>query len=86
MQNVLEGKYFHSLIQKDKAIRIQWQGLVLGSPEQGWYLVQLFSWLTGEPTAQCLVPFEQMRDWLFYSDTDAMSHSYEYGEAKQFRR
>jgi hypothetical protein len=65
----LVGKYFHSANENNK---IEWQGVVIGEPQPGWYLVQLFEWASGEPTVQRLVPIEKMIGWLFYADADAM--------------
>ena len=66
----LVGKYFHSANETNK---IEWQGMVIGEPHPGWYLVQLFEWASGEPSVQRLVPIEKMVGWLFYPDADAMT-------------
>ena len=71
----LIGKYFHSANENNK---VEWQGLVIGEPQRGWYLVELFDWASGEPSVQRLVPIEKMTGWLFYSDRDAMTSSYKY--------
>ena len=80
--NFLAGKFFHSLGEDGK---VKWQGFVLGSPEPGWYLVQLFEWLMGEPNVCKLVQFEEMSKWLFYQDQESMIFSYEYGVASRLR-
>ena len=64
------GKYFHSVNETNK---IEWQGVVIGEPQPGWYLVQLFDWTSEEPTVQRLVPIEKMIGWLFYPDAEAMT-------------
>lgn len=46
-----------------------WQGCVVAEPAPGTYLVELFSWLWGQPTEQLLVRIEDMQEWTFY-DTD----------------
>ena len=69
-QEKLVGKYFHSSNETNK---IEWQGMVIGEPHPGWYLVQLFEWVSGEPSVQRLVPIEKMIGWLFYPDADAMT-------------
>ena len=69
----LVGKYFHGANENNK---VEWQGVVIGEPNPGWYLVQLFDWATGNPSAQRLVPIEKMNAWLFYPDRDAMTSSY----------
>jgi hypothetical protein len=66
----LIGKYFHSANETSK---VEWQGLVIGEPHPGWYLVQLFDWSSGEPLVQRLVPIEKMIGWLFYPDSHAMT-------------
>jgi len=66
----LVGKYFHSTNETDK---IEWQGLVIGEPQPGWYLVQLFEWNSGEPTMQRIAPIDKMIGWLFYPDAEAMT-------------
>ena len=69
----LVGKYFHGANENNK---VEWQGVVIGEPHPGWYLVQLFDWASGEPSAQRLVPIEKMNAWLFYPDRDTMTSSY----------
>jgi hypothetical protein len=66
----LVGKYFHSASETTK---IEWQGVVIGEPHPGWYLVQLFDWASGEPSVQRLVPIEKMIGWLFYPNAAAMT-------------
>lgn len=71
----LVGKYFHSANENNK---VEWQGVVIGEPHSGWYLVELFDWASGEPSVQRLVPIENMIGWLFYPDRAAMRSSYKY--------
>jgi len=66
----LVGKYFHSANETNQ---IEWQGVVIGEPHPGWYLVQLFEWASGDPSVQRLVPIEKMISWVFYPDADAMT-------------
>lgn len=73
---------FHSL----KDGKIQWQGYVIGSPAPGLYYVQLFEWLMGDPSTRKLVKLEDMMDWLFYPDDEAMKFSYEHGVASGIKR
>ena len=77
--NPLLGQFFHSL-GADK--KIEWQGCVIGSPEPGWYLVQLFEWTMGEPNVRKLVPLEDMEHWLFYKTAEEMKFSYDKGIAR----
>jgi hypothetical protein len=71
----LVGKYFHSASETSK---IEWQGVVIGEPHPGWYLVQLFDWTSGKPTVQRLVPIKKMIAWLFYPDAEAMTFGSKY--------
>jgi hypothetical protein len=66
----LVGKYFQSANESNQ---IEWQGIVIGEPHPGWYLVQLFEWASGDPSVQRLVPIEKMIGWLFYPDAHAMT-------------
>lgn len=79
-KNVLIGKFFHSLNRQNQ---VHWQGVVLGSPEPGWYLLQLFEWGMGEPSVIRLARFDEMRTWLFYDSASAMKRSYEDGIARE---
>jgi hypothetical protein len=71
----LVGKYFHGANENNK---VEWQGVVIGEPNPGWYLVHLFDWATGTPSVQRLVPIEKMAAWLFHPDRDAMTSSSTY--------
>jgi hypothetical protein len=71
----LVGKYFHSANENNK---VEWQGVVIGEPHPGWYLVQLLEWASGQPSVQRLVPIEKMSGWLFYPHRDAMMSSSTY--------
>jgi hypothetical protein len=53
--NSMIGLFFHS---KNKDGHIEWQGVVIGQPQPGWYLAQLFSWLDGQITNYHLVRIE----------------------------
>lgn len=64
-QDVLVGLWFHSYEIGNSGEEINWQGKVLGRADRS-YLVQLFSWWTGEPTDQVLVRDGDMRRWKFY--------------------
>lgn len=75
------GRYFHSINKEDN--QVKWQGVVIGKPEPGLYLVALFSWDTGLPSVLRLVRIEDMGDWLFYSCSEDMVHSYECGTARE---
>ena len=74
-RETLLGKYFHGTNENS---RVEWQGVIIGEPHLGWYLVQLFDWASGEPNVQRLVPIEKMAAWLFYPDRDTMTSSSTY--------
>ncbi len=77
----LLGQCFHS-IGKDTG-KVEWQGEVIGNPEPGWYLLQLFEWGMGEPNVRRVARIEDMEHWLFYEDAEAMKFSYEHGAARE---
>lgn len=77
----LIGQFFHS-IRKDDG-QLEWQGHIIGNPEPGWYLLQLFEWGMGEPNVNRLMRIEDMEHWLFYSDAEAMMASYREGVARE---
>ena len=79
----LVGHFFHS-IAPDTG-RLQWQGKIIGRPEPGLYLVELFEWLLGEPSARHLVRIEDMAGWLLYADREDMLYSFRYGPARAAR-
>jgi hypothetical protein len=62
--------------------KLTWQGVVIGNPEPGWYLIQLYSHLTGNPTNQRLVKIESMSEWLFFDDKEQMEYSYTHGTVR----
>ncbi len=78
---ILVGQYFHSLGKDDG--KVEWQGVIIGNPEPGWYLVQLFEWLMGEPNVRRLVRIEDMADWLLYEDAKSMKFSWDKGLARE---
>ena len=64
------GKYFHSGNENNK---VEWQGVLIGEPHPGWYLVQLCEWASGDPSVQRLVPIKKMVGWLFYPGASAIT-------------
>lgn len=78
-RNPLVGRFFHSIVLCEicQRERIHWQGYVLGELPDNWYLVQLFSWIAGEPTTQHLVQFQDMKLWWFYDSSADMNFQYE---------
>jgi len=70
----LVGLWFHS---KDEQGQIQWQGHIVGRPEFGLYLVQLFEWIMGYPTFIRMVSMDDMKDWQFYRTDEEMRGWYQ---------
>lgn len=79
-RNPLCGKFFHSIDQDGV---VCWQGYVIGEAQPGFFLVQLFEWMMGEPSTCEIVPFEDMLDWFFYQSADEMRFSYDHGAARR---
>lgn len=63
----LEGKFFHSFDEDNK---LNWQGRVLHSMPDEYFLIQLYSWLDGRPTAQRIISFKDMINWIFYASKE----------------
>ena len=76
----LVGKFFHSLEDE----KIVWQGKILGEEQPGIYIIQLFSWLSGEPSNQRIIRIEEMNEWYFYDTQECLIFSAEHGSAKHF--
>ncbi len=69
--STLKGKYFHSYVDDSGSVTRHWQGLVLREQDSQ-LLVQLFSWLGGDPTYTRLVPTSQVieEQWRFYDSVE----------------
>jgi hypothetical protein len=76
----LEGRHFHTFTPDDK---LHYQGHVLKKISEEFYLVEFFSWLSGEPTYQQIVPLKKMADWWFYASSEDMIYSSEEGPASR---
>ena len=76
----LIGCYFHSINPRGK---VEWQGQVIGRPEPGVYLLQLFERFHGDPNVCRLVKVEDMHGWLFYRDNENLLFAYEHGVARK---
>jgi hypothetical protein len=70
----LTGKVLHSVGLDRKTI--EWQGTFVGLASPGLCRVQLFEWITGQPSEQRLVPATDMRYWLIYESAEAMNNYY----------
>ena len=68
----LSGLWFHSL----QCGKIEWQGRVARDLQDGNYVVQLFGWLTGNPTVRKVISFDQMKEWDFYPTDRDMRYAW----------
>lgn len=57
------GDYFLTF---DASNVLDRQGQIVGSPEPGHYVCQLYSWITGTPTNRVVVPTAELVGWRFY--------------------
>ena len=78
--DVLAGRFFHTIRHEEGCgcRRADWQGKVIGLASADTYLVQLFEWVMGYPSAQRLVPLEELvrRDTEFHDSAEAMNDAY----------
>ena len=70
---LLVGKYFHGFVDD----RLNWQGQILGYVQDGYFLVQTYDWIIGDPDTQYLVNITGMADWVFYDSASEMEDEYE---------
>ena len=76
----LVGRFFHTEIDGPGL-----QGHVVAEVSKGLFLVQLYSWMMGEPTQQVIYGLEDMVEWTFYEDAESWRHDYEYGRVGSIR-
>ncbi len=67
------GSYFHTL--RDDGT-IEKQGVVVERVEEGYYLVEWFSWMDGSPNGRSLFYLAAMQHWRFYATGDEMREAY----------
>ena len=72
-KKALVDKFFHTF----KDGRVEWQGYIVSEPHPGFFLIQLFEWVTGEASCQKLVRIDKMMDWDFYDTDIEMNDTYE---------
>lgn len=70
----LVGQFFHTLDGDGDA---QWQGQIIADLASGYYLCQLFSAFTGEPTNCIIRPISDMMDWRIYLSDDMWREAYD---------
>ena len=73
----LVGKWFHVFDKNE----LTWQGQIIAEVN-GFYLVQLYDWIMGEPTIQKLADLKNMVYWNFYDTVEDMRENYERIERK----
>jgi hypothetical protein len=78
-RRALVGKFFHTF----KNSELEWQGYVVSEPSEGYFLVQLFEWIMGEPSCQKLVRIDDMVGWDLYDTVDDMNDAYQRKWAKR---
>jgi hypothetical protein len=79
MRSALEGRYFHSFgttIGTPPRSYVKWQWIIVAKIEPDGYLVELWSWIDGEPTHEQLVAVGEMVNWRFYASAEAMREAY----------
>lgn len=62
------GHFFHSFDPDTR--HIVWQGQVLAQVGPGYYLVQLYEWLTGGAGVRRLVRIDDMLEWTLFDDEE----------------
>lgn len=64
--------YFLSRPERDGARAVEWQGKILRQIRNGVFLVQLYSWASGEATSRALVTEARIteEEWFFYATLD----------------
>jgi len=70
----LTGLYFHSF---DDDGQVGYQGQVLSSVCDGYYLLQLFSWIDGGPSRIITKHISEMSAFCFYENAGEMREEYE---------
>lgn len=67
MNNCLINRYFITLDAAGKADK---QGRIIGRPEEGFYLCQLFSWLDGRATDTFVARVDEMLRWRLFDEEE----------------
>jgi hypothetical protein len=56
--------------------QISQQGRIIEEDLPGFYLVQFFEWIMGEPSSEQLVHVSDMKDWRWYETAEDMRTAY----------
>lgn len=73
--SALVGKWFFTFKDNND---VDWQGTILSLVDSETYLVQLFSWIAGEPLEQYLINRSAMKSWGFYDTKDDHEFAWQY--------
>lgn len=68
----LVGRYFHTFREQSGPRVMDYQGTVRGDLGHGFFLVQFFEWMSGEPSTLAVEHLSQMSKWQFYLDSAQM--------------
>jgi hypothetical protein len=73
-EDCIIGKWFHSFGENGK---VKWQGQVTDKAPDNHFMIQLYSWVSGNPIEQKLLKFSDMTNWHFYPSNKDMFDAYE---------
>lgn len=76
----LINKFFHSFHADGT---LNWQGHIEESCGDGFFLVQLFEWISGSPSNMKLVHIQSMDEWNLYNSAEEMNE--EFNRKLQYR-
>lgn len=73
----LVGKWFHTFDENGK---VEYQGEICDSiaRKPGYYLVELYEWISGGPSCYKVVHIDNMDGWSFYDSADHMNRCYDH--------
>ena len=75
---MIEGKFFHTLIEDSNPPIAERQGWVRSFDDvHQMALVMWFDWITGDDSYSSLVPLQQIMGWRFYDSAEEMRSAYE---------
>ena len=78
--DILKDKYFHLYINNE----IEKQGKIIGKVEDGYYMVQFYDFLIGEPNNMKIYSLEELKKYfIVYETAEDMIESYGRIESSQ---
>jgi len=75
-QHPLVGRWFHTFTEEGGQRRVQYQGSILATADNG-VLVQLYEWFAGFPSSQQWFAWPAVETWALYPTAKAMNEAYE---------